>query len=1145
MLGYRHVATYGTTETRWLANITDLAIARIGGQLLLFSTTHIDGGVASFAFSDPDQPLTMVDSLPFLPGFGYQRNPELTVLQLADGAYLHLGQLGGAEAMGVATDPNGVLSGFATLLPAMQVGNPVTALGQFSTSAGTFVYSGFGNDLTLTVHRVMSDGSLSIRSALPLPASNPIEGAGLDKILDVTVGGQRILVALSSGGNFISTHQISEDGVLGAGSMHVAGQGTGYDIPTDAAVLKVDGKTFLVMAGSSSSSLTVFRLGANGGLTTTDHIIDELTTRFQSATALSTATVDGRGFVFVGGVDDGISVFTLLPEGRLLHLTTIADTNGMTLADVSAIETQVIGRKIAVFVSSATETGLTQLVFDPGNLGVTGTASTGTAVGGAGNDLLVAQDGTTRLEGGAGDDILVSGNQDIMMIGGEGADIFVVRRFDGRVILHDFEMGVDRLDLSMLGMIRSTWQLGFQPQSYGMRITYGNSIIDIRTSDGRSLTAEDFSNAMFPIAHYLLPELDPQAITPDDAPSTMGRWLFGSDGPDQLLGGQGNDYIVAGAGDDTVSAGAGNDTVRGDAGSDLLRGGDGDDSMLGGTDRDTLFGDAGNDWLFGEDGDDLIYGGDGDDLIYGGPGADLLYGGDGHDRIYGEAGNDTLSGEAGNDYLEDLWGHNRLLGGDGDDTLIAGGGNDLIYGGRGADLIQGGSGADTLHGEWDSDIIFGEDGDDFIFGGDGNDLLRGGRGADRISGGTGDDTLYGESGNDTLLGDAGDDYIEDKSGHNRLIGGGGNDTLISGRGSDALYGGWGNDRMLGGWGRDTLKGGPGSDTIYGQSGNDLIAGGGGHDRLYGGGGNDRIYGESGNDRIVGGGGHDRLDGGSGADSLYGNSGNDLLRGGGGNDRLDGGWGNDTLVGGGGNDYLVGGRGADLLIGGSGSDILLGGHGDDVLKGGSGDDILHGHGGHNRIFAGSGFNQIRTGSGNDTIIGGRHRDILHEAGGGNDLAKLGGGNDVAFGNAGRDTLFGGSGNDKLYGGSGNDLLFGQSGADRLWGGPGSDTLVGGGGADRLSGGGGADVFRYDSVADSRTGRGADLIVDFTPGQDHLDLSALDLTYIGRGGFSDDHQLRWYHFRGETRVIVDIDGDGSAEMLIRLSGRLWLDGDDFLL
>lgn len=1054
MLAYRHVVTYGTTQTSWLSNVTDLALARIGGQLLLFSTTHIGGGVASFAISDPDTAMTMIDSQPFLSGAGYQRNPELTVLTLSGGAYVHLGHLGGAEALGLATGASGHLAGFGRIFADADIGTRLTALGQFTTGAGDFIYSAHSADLTLSVQRVMPDGSLSLRSSLVLPVTNPIEGASLDKILEVTVGGQRLLVAISSAGNFIASVQVGEDGVLGLGSMRVSGQGTGYYIPTDASVLQFSGKSFLVVAGSSSSSLSVFRMGSDGSMTATDHIIDELTTRFQSVTALASVVVDGRGYIFVGGADDGISVFTLLPDGRLLHLQTIADTDAMTLADVSAIEAQAVGSRIALFVTSASETGVTQLSFDPGTLGTTGTAGTGTAWGSGGDDLLMAQAGTTRIEGGAGDDILVTDAQDITLVGGAGADTFVATRFDGRIIINDFQFGTDRLDLSMLGMIRSTWQLTFAPQSDGVRITYGNSILDIRTSDGTSLTAADFTNDMFPVAHYLLPELDPVAITPGDTPSTIGRWLFGSDGADQLLGGDGGDYIAARGGDDTVSGGAGDDTIEGDSGNDQLRGGEGRDLLRGGGGADTMFGDAAGDRLWGESGNDLIYGDGGGDQLRGGAGRDRLYGGEGNDRLYGEDQNDTLVGDGGNDYLEDLLGSNRLIGGTGNDTLVAGAGIDRLYGGEGHDLLRGG------------------DGNDWLLGDDGSDRLEGGAGRDRLDGGAGRDLLLGQEGNDLL---------RDASGNNRLLGGEGADTLISGGGIDRLWGGTG---------RDLLKGGAGDDLLFGEGDNDTLMGGEGDDWLED---------LSGNNRLLGGSGRDSLRGGSGLDRLFGQA--DA-------DRLAGGGGNDLLFGGAGADRLLGGAGRDRLHGEADNDRLYGGTQEDTLVGGAGSDLLRGE------------------ADNDRLVGGADDDRLE-------------------GGAGDDRLFGGDDEDILVGGGGADRLFGQRGDDRLVAGDGNDLLVGGGGADRLSGGRGADIFRYSAPQDSRNVRTGDLISDFRPGQDHLDLVALDLRYVGKAAFSDDHQLRWTHAGDETRVHVDMDGDGSAEMVIRLAGHLRLSGDDFLL
>ncbi|MBL8561978.1 MAG: hypothetical protein JNN06_06830 [Gemmobacter sp.] len=83
--------------------------------------------------------------------------------------------------------------------------------------------------------------------------------------------------------------------------------------------------------------------------------------------------------------------------------------------------------------------------------------------------------------------------------------------------------------------------------------------------------------------------------------------------------------------------------------------------------------------------------------------------------------------------------------------------------------------------------------------------------------------------------------------------------------------------------------------------------------------------------------------------------------------------------------------------------------------------------------------------------------------------------------------GSTGDDTLTGGAQGDLLWGHGGNDRLSGGDGADVLVDGAGSDDLRGGDGADVFVL-----SRDGA-ADIIRDFDPSEDRLDLSAWGRIY----------------------------------------------------
>lgn len=78
-------------------------------------------------------------------------------------------------------------------------------------------------------------------------------------------------------------------------------------------------------------------------------------------------------------------------------------------------------------------------------------------------------------------------------------------------------------------------------------------------------------------------------------------------------------------------------------------------------------------------------------------------------------------------------------------------------------------------------------------------------------------------------------------------------------------------------------------------------------------------------------------------------------------------------------------------------------------------------------------------------------------------------------------------DTLYGTAHNDLIMGMNRNDTLYGLDGDDRLVDGRGVDTLIGGAGADVFCF--VADGM----ADILEDFTPGVDKIDMSENEMLY----------------------------------------------------
>ncbi|NUB17579.1 hypothetical protein GAY28_38485, partial [Azospirillum brasilense] len=122
-----------------------------------------------------------------------------------------------------------------------------------------------------------------------------------------------------------------------------------------------------------------------------------------------------------------------------------------------------------------------------------------------------------------------------------------------------------------------------------------------------------------------------------------------------------------------------------------------------------------------------------------------------------------------------------------------------------------------------------------------------------------------------------------------------------------------------------------------------------------------------------------------------------------------------------------------------------------------------------------------------------------------------------------------------GGGGHDLVNGRGRGDGPEGGAGDAPRVGGDGADLLTGGEGNDTFRFTEASQLA----GDRIADFSTG-DRIDLSALNVTYIGEQPFTGNFQqkgapqVRLTMSGDDTQLDFDLTGDGTVDGRIILSG-----------
>ncbi len=140
--------------------------------------------------------------------------------------------------------------------------------------------------------------------------------------------------------------------------------------------------------------------------------------------------------------------------------------------------------------------------------------------------------------------------------------------------------------------------------------------------------------------------------------------VFAQEGNDAVRGSRWSDTIDGGSDNDAVKAGGGADSVVGGLGADKLLGGSGPDTMEGGDENDTLYGDEANDRLYGGTGFDFVSGGAGDDLIFAGTEGDTLDGGLDDDTLWSSTEDDGFF--SGQDYL---------IGGTGKNTYVIDGGD--------------------------------------------------------------------------------------------------------------------------------------------------------------------------------------------------------------------------------------------------------------------------------------------------------------------------------------------------------------------------------------------------------------------------------------------------------------------------------------
>ncbi len=423
--------------------LSDLLVATIGGRQVLYAFSRTEATLVEVGIGS-DGSLSVVNSLSLTGTFAPGSDPVLGLVgSVGAGQSLLIAGMSPSTGQGVDLSSAGAL-GEQTPLSVTGLLVAPTSLDLDGTAAFVSGRQGTGGlDLFLGA------GDVFVRSA-SLEDTDDRALADVAAAVSVEHDGKVIVATVSASENGLSLVAATPGGLEYIGGMG-ASEGLPIGGPSDIEIIQRLDETLLVVSGRTSSSLSVITLGAGGAPILSDHILDAPWTRFQGAEAVATATYGDFAFVAAGGSEGGVSLFTVLPGGRMIHLSSVSDTNEAPLYRVSALEAQVANDRLDIFGVSALEAGIARLSYDLSGFGSVVLSSGGVASGTAMDDQLIGSATADVLSGAAGDDILFDGAGEDILRGGAGADHFVLHN-DGQVdTILDFERGVDRLDSVGLG----------------------------------------------------------------------------------------------------------------------------------------------------------------------------------------------------------------------------------------------------------------------------------------------------------------------------------------------------------------------------------------------------------------------------------------------------------------------------------------------------------------------------------------------------------------------------------------------------------------------------------------------------------------------------------------------------------------------
>ncbi len=219
--------------------------------------------------------------------------------------------------------------------------------------------AGFSDD-GVSVFRVVNSGSFNVTTQANVTDNSILQLDGANSVATANISGTTYLFVAGTNDHGVSVFSVNAAGMLQ--NVFNVTDNSQFNLSGASSVTtaNISGTTYLFVAGTNDSGVSVFSVNAAGQLQNVDNINNNappgagLTVPLQlkGAVSVTTANIGGTTYLFVAGwVDDGVSVFSVNANGILQNVDNITHTATVKLDGADSVTTAVINGTTYLFVA--------------------------------------------------------------------------------------------------------------------------------------------------------------------------------------------------------------------------------------------------------------------------------------------------------------------------------------------------------------------------------------------------------------------------------------------------------------------------------------------------------------------------------------------------------------------------------------------------------------------------------------------------------------------------------------------------------------------------------------------------------------------------------------------------------------------------